>query len=185
MHRLLLALITALTLAAAAAAQTPAPAASAATSPADCACESQPLPEVLADINGVKLAGRDLSERTRARVAELQQQVVAARGRELNLQIDSMLLEAEAKRRGVSARKLIEAEVVAKTAEPTEADAQAFYAQNSARIQGEFKAVREEIVSYLRYERQQQLASKLAERLRAAASVKILDASAAPPATDA
>jgi protein-disulfide isomerase len=140
---------------------------------------------MLADINGVRITGRDLSERVRARVNELQQQVVAVRARELNLQIDSMLLEAEAKRLGVSATKVIEDEVVAKTAEPTEAEVQAFYTQNSARIQGELKDAKEEIVSYLRYQRQQQLAAKLAERLRASASVKILDNNVTPPASTA
>ncbi|MCA1615160.1 MAG: thioredoxin domain-containing protein [Acidobacteria bacterium] len=199
MNRLFSILLTAFALGGTAAAQTAPPiepsgaalSASAASgagapAPADCHCEAQqPLPEVFADINGVKITGRDLSERARARVSELQRQVVAARARELNLQIDSMLLEAEAKRRGVSATKVIEDEVVAKTAEPTEVEAQAFYKQNSARIQGEFKDAKEEIISYLRYQRQQQLAAGLAERLRAAASVKILDDKVTPPATTA
>jgi protein-disulfide isomerase len=194
MNRLFFILLTALTLGGTAAAQTVPPAkptgaaqsAGVATPPADCHCEAQqPLPDVLAGVNGLKITGRDLSERVRARVTELQQQVVAARGRELNLQIDSMLLEAEARRRGVSATKVIEDEVVAKTAEPTEAEAQAFYKQNSARIRGEFKDAKEEIVSYLRYQRQQRLAAGLAERLRAAASVKILDDKVTPPATAA
>jgi protein-disulfide isomerase len=197
MNRLFLILLTAFALGGTAAAQTAPPAeppgaarsASAPSgtgAPADCHCEAQqPLPEVLADVNGVKIEGRDLNERVRARVSELQQQVVAARARELNLQIDSMLLEAEAKRRGVSATKVIEDEVVAKTAEPTEAEAQAFYKQNSARIPGEFKDAKEEIVSYLRYQRQQQLAAGLSERLRAAASVKILADKVTPPATAA
>jgi hypothetical protein len=153
-------------------AQTPAPASPA---PADCGCESQPLPEVLAEVNGVRITRGDLSEQTRARVAELQRQVVAARARELDLQIDSMLLEAEAKRRGVSPTKVVEDEVVAKAAEPTEAEAQAFYAQNSARIQGEFKDAKDEIVAYLRYQRRQQHASKLAERLRAAAATFVIE----------
>src|SRR5687767_14713397 len=105
MHKLFFILLTAFTLAVTASAQTSAPAktagtprsasaasSAASTAPAECGCESQqPLPDMLADINGVKITGRDLSERVRSRVTELQQQVVAARARELNLQIDSML----------------------------------------------------------------------------------------------
>ena len=199
MNRLFSILLTAFALGGTAAAQTAPPAkpsgapqsagavsGTGGAAPADCHCEAQqPLPEVLADINGVKITARDLSERARARVSELQQQVVSARARELNLQIDSMLLEAEAERRGVSATKVIEDEVVARTPEPTEAEAQAFYRQNSARIQGEFKDAKEEVISYLRYQRQQQLAAGLAQRLRAAASVKILDDKVTPPATAA
>jgi protein-disulfide isomerase len=196
MRRFLFILTAAFALAATVPAQTPAPATSAARAantagdagspaPADCGCESQPLPEVLAEVNGVRITRGDLSEQTRARVAELQRQVVSARARELDLQIDSMLLEAEAKRRGVSPTKVVEDEVVAKAAEPTEAEAQAFYAQNSARIQGEFKDAKEQVVAHLRYQRQQQLAAKLAERLRAAASLKVTDRNVTPPATDA
>ena len=65
----------------------------------DCGCEDKPLPEVLGVINGVKITKQDLTPETRARVEELQKQVIEARARELDLQIDSMLLESEAKKR--------------------------------------------------------------------------------------
>src|ERR1041384_6406410 len=68
----------------------------------DCGCEDKPLPEVLGVINGVKITKQDLSPETRARVEQLQKQLVEARERELDLQIDSILLESEAKKRGVS-----------------------------------------------------------------------------------
>jgi len=152
---------------------------------ADCGCEDKPLPEVLGTVNGVKITKQDLSPETQARVKELQQQVADARARELDLQIDSMLLEAEAKKRGVSPSQVIKEEVIAKTQQPTEAEAQAFYDQNKARIQEEFKTEKNNIIEYLRYQRQQELAGKLAERLRAAAQVKVIAKPTAPPATDA
>ncbi len=68
---------------------------------------------------------------------------------------------------------------------PTEAEAQAFYEQNKAQIQREFKDAKDDIVGYLRYQRQQEQARKLAERLRAAAQVKVLAKPSAPPASDA
>lgn len=152
---------------------------------ADCGCEDKPLPEVLGVVNGVKLTKQDLSEETRKRVEQLQQQVVEARERELDLQIDSLLLEAEAKKRGVSASQVIKDEVIAKVPAPTETDAQAFYDKNKSQIKGEFKDEKNNIIEYLRYQRQQEAAQKLAERLRTAAQVKVLAKSTAPPATDA
>jgi protein-disulfide isomerase len=181
---------------ASAAAQTPAPAAKS-SSPApvaaveNCGCESAPLPEVLAVINGVKITPRDFSPQTRARVAELQQQVIDARRAELDLQINSILLEAEAKKRGVTAAKVIEDEIMSKTAEPTEAEALAFFNRNKARIEAqagaavEFKQVRENIAAYIRAERRQELAGKLSERLRAASDLKVLVQGATPPANAA
>jgi protein-disulfide isomerase len=150
-----------------------------------CACEAAPLSEVLATINGVRVTRQDISPSVQQRVADLQQQVVAARRRELDLQIDSALLEAEAKRRGVSAVKLLEVEVVSRVQEPTEADAQKFYEENRARIDGEFKDVRQNIIAYLREVRRREVAAKFSDTLRAAAQLKRLAAEAAPPANEA
>jgi protein-disulfide isomerase len=194
MHRFSYLLLTTIMLAASAAAQTtggapptpqpqPPPAKPAAAP--DCACEAAPLPEVLAVVNGVKITKQDISPETQARVAELQAQVVAARKRELELQINSLLLEAEAKRLKTSTTKLLEQEVIAKAPEPTEADAQAFYNQNKAQIQREFAQVKDDIVAYLREQRQREQAGKLAARLRAAAAVEQPVKEATPPASAA
>ncbi|HEX8720337.1 MAG TPA: thioredoxin domain-containing protein [Pyrinomonadaceae bacterium] len=152
---------------------------------AACGCEAQPLPEVLATVGGVKVTPQDISPEVRQRIAGLQQQVVEARKRELDLQINSALLEAEAKKRGVSATKLLEAEVVARTQEPTEAEAQKFYDANKARIPGDFNSVKADIVAFLREQRQREQAAKLSESLRAAAQIRKNVAEATPPATPA
>src|SRR5687767_8454650 len=100
----------------------------------DCGCEDKPLPEILSVVNGVKITRNDLNPETRARVEELQRQVIEARQRELDLQIDSILLETEAKKRGVTPSQVIKDEVIAKVQTPTEAEAQAFYEQNKTRF---------------------------------------------------
>jgi protein-disulfide isomerase len=140
----------------------------------DCGCEDKPLPEVLGVVNGVKITKQDLSPETRSRVEQLQQQVVEARQRELDLQIDSMLLESEAKKRGVTPSQLVKDEVIAKVSAPTDAEVQAFYDKNKSTIKAELKDARNDIVEYLRYQRQQEQAQKLSDRLRAAAQVKVL-----------
>ncbi len=151
----------------------------------DCGCEDKPLPEILGVVNGVKIAKQDLSPETRARVDELQRQVIEARSRELDLQIDSILLESEAKKRGVTPSQVIKDEVIAKVATPTDADAQAFYDQNKASFKTEFKDEKSNIVEYLRYQRQQEQAKKLADQLRTTAQVKVLGKSSTPPVTNA
>lgn len=151
----------------------------------DCGCEDKPLPEILGVVNGVKITKEDLSPETRSRVEQLQRQVVDARARELDIQIDSLLLEAEAKKRGVSPSQVIKDEVIAKVQAPTEAEAQEFYNKNKASFQTEFKDEKTKIVEFLNYQRQAELARKLSEQLRAAAQVKVLAKPTAPPATDA
>ena len=151
----------------------------------DCGCEDKPLPEIIGVVNGVKITKQDLSAETRERVQQLQQQVIEARERELDLQIDSLLLESEAKKRGVTSSQILQDEVIAKVQTPTDAEALAFYDQNKARIQGEFNDQKTNIIEYLRYQHQQERAQKLSERLRAAANVKILGKPAAPPSSNA
>ena len=152
---------------------------------ADCGCEDKPLPDVLGVVNGVKITKQDLSPETRTRVDQLQKQVIDARQRELDLQIDSLLLENEAKKRGITPSQVIKDEVIAKVQTPTETDAQAFYDKNKADIKAEFKDQKDNIIDYLRYQRQQEEAQKLAERLRTAAQVKVLAKSTVPPVTAA
>jgi protein-disulfide isomerase/transcription termination factor NusB len=152
---------------------------------AECGCEAAPLPEVLATVNGLRITKGDISPEAQQRIAELQRQVIVARTRELELQINSALLETEAKRLGVTTQQVLQTEVIAKTVEPTDAEAQAFYDQNKARIPAEFAAVKDDIKGYLRDQQQRELARKLSDRLRAGAGVKVLASDVTPPATSA
>ncbi|HWS89310.1 MAG TPA: thioredoxin domain-containing protein [Pyrinomonadaceae bacterium] len=157
----------------------------------DCGCEAGPLPEVLGTVNGVKVTRADLSPQVRQRVAQLQQDVVEARKRELDLQINSILLDAEARKRNVSAAKLIEAEVLNKTVQPTAAEAEAYFNQNKARIEQQvgravaFPEIKDNVIAFLREQRQQERAGQFAQSLRAANQVKKNVEFATPPATPA
>jgi protein-disulfide isomerase len=145
----------------------------------DCDCEVQTMPEVIAEVGGVKITSKEIEEPIKDRVRELKQSVVEARQHELYLQINTRLLEAEAKRRGKSLKELINEEIVAKVKEPTAEEAQAFYDKNKQRIRQEFAAIKQQIIDYLRNERQRDEAKKLADRLRASNQVVILPQDAA------
>lgn len=146
----------------------------------DCACESQVLPTTLAIVNGVTISTRDIEKATGDPVRNLQRQVVEARKRELDLLINSKLLAIEAKKRGISTTKLLENEVVAKVKPPTPAETRAFYDQNKTRINGEFDAVKDDVVQYLTEERQRTEAKIFAEGLRAASNTVIRVPQATP-----
>ncbi|MDQ3919818.1 MAG: hypothetical protein M3348_15225, partial [Acidobacteriota bacterium] len=104
----------------------------------DCGCEADVPADSFAVVNGVRVTRKEIDDPLATAIGDLQRQVIEARKNELDLQINSRLLDAEARRRGMSALKLIREEVVAKTAEPTESDARAFYEQNKSRIKAEF-----------------------------------------------
>src|ERR1041384_3984237 len=147
---------------------------------ADCACESQSLPETLAIVNGVKISTNDIKKATVDSVSQLQQQVIDARKRELDLIINSKLLALEAKKRGITTTKLLEQEVVAKVKAPTQAEAQTFYDQNKARIEEDFNSVKEDIGRHLLDERQRVEAKKFADGLRAASNTLVKTREATP-----
>lgn len=147
----------------------------------DCACESQALPPVLARVNGVTITPRDLEKATGELVRNLQKQVTEARKRELDLQINSKLLAIEAKKRGITTAKLLELEVVAKVKQPTQSEAQAFFNQNKARIEGDFNSVKDEVLRYLLDERQRAEAKKFADALRATSDTVVKVHQAVPP----
>ncbi len=151
----------------------------------DCACEGEPLPEVVAEVNGVRITRQEVDSRINPQITELRKTVTDARARELDLQINSKLLDAEAKKRGLTTTKLLEQEVVSKITDPTEAEAQKFYDANKARIGADFNTVKADIISYLRDQRQREVAKQFAERLRTASAVKLNVQTATPPASAA
>jgi protein-disulfide isomerase len=151
----------------------------------DCACESQVLPEAAAVVNGVKITSKDLKKATGESVSQLQQQVIEARKRELDLMINSRLLDLEAKKRGITTTKLLEQEVVSKVNRPTTAEGQAFYDQNKARIKGQFAEVADDILNYLLDQREREAAKKFADGLREANETTVLITNVTAPKNEA
>jgi protein-disulfide isomerase len=157
----------------------------------DCGCEAGPLPEVLATVNGIKITPADLSAAAVQRIQAMQQEVVEARKQILGVKINSILLEAEAKKRGVSNQKLFEDEVVNKTVQPTAADAQTYFTQNRQQIEQaagravEFAEIKDQITAFLLRQRQDERSNTFAEGLRAASGVKAVPTDFKPPANDA
>ena len=151
----------------------------------NCGCEQKPQLNVLAVVNGVKITKDDLSIDARTSVSLVQETVIAARAQELDLQINKMLLAAEAKRRGISTDTLLVLEVKARVAEPTEADARAFYDEHSKRIGRSFGSVKKDIIARLRSERENLRSYLYANALRAIARVTVSKSPVTPPANEA
>ena len=152
---------------------------------ADCGCDVKAPSNVLAVVNGVNIEIKDVDAIVKDRIEPLQNQVIEARKNQLGIEINARLLGAEAARLGITTDVLIEREVTQKVKQPIEADAQAFYDQNKSRIQGEFKDLKSQIISYIRSQWQEEESKKFAERIRARIPVKVLVASATPPETEA
>lgn len=151
----------------------------------DCGCEDKPQITVLAVVNGVKITKTDLSIDARTQVSLAQDRVIAARGQALNQHINARLLEAEAKRRGLTRDQLLELELKAKIVEPTEEEAKAYYEQNKARGAPDFKTAKNEVLERMRSERKTQRALEFANVLRTGAQIQVSDLPVTPPRNEA
>lgn len=151
----------------------------------NCGCEAYPQINVLAVVNGIKITKQDLSIDTRTQVSIAQDTVVTARNLEVSLQINKLLLEAEAKRRGITSEKLFEVEVKEKTPPPSNDQVKAFYEQNKKRIAKNFKSVKDDIIASMRNDREMIRATEFVNALRAGAEITVSDQRVTPPANEA
>ncbi len=80
-----------------------------------------------------------LSPPAKMQLQRMMEQVFAAKRRALQAVLDQKLLDAEAKRKGLSVEELIKSSVDAKVPEPTEAELRAYYDQNKTHINKPFE----------------------------------------------
>jgi hypothetical protein len=151
----------------------------------NCGCEQKPEINVLAVVNGVKITRRDLSIETLTQVSLAQDTVIVARSRQLELKINDLLLELEAKRRGITTTELLETGVTSKITPPTEAEAKAIYEQSTNRDRGGFNSVKNNIMAQLRTERLAARVREFANTLRAGARIEIVNTQVTPPTNEA
>ena len=150
----------------------------------NCGCEQKPELNVLAVVNGVKITRKDLSIDTLTQVSMAQDNVIVARSRQLEWKINDLLLEMEARRRGLTTAQLLDLEVISKITPPTEADAKAVYEQNNYRGKS-FNSVKNNIIAQLKTDRAAARVRDFAITLRAGAKIAVANQLVTPPTNEA
>jgi protein-disulfide isomerase len=153
-----------------------------AADPSGCDCEDSVPDGVAALVGDQKILLADVERLVEEPVSSLRRQMAEARQRELELQINSVLLQLEARRRGITPQQLLKFEVQDKTASPTEAEVRRYFEENRESFDEEYSEIRENLEADLRQRRYSEQAARLAGELRAATPVKILGSSVTPPA---
>jgi len=131
------------------------------------------LSRVFATVNGVNITSRDIEEGLLSLIFRVQQQVYALRKQDLDLKINDLLLEQEAKRQAMSPKALIDQNVRTKMPIITEAQARAFHNENKTRLQGDFSDLKFRIMQYLLEQEERKLFLAYAEQLRKGAAVQM------------
>lgn len=144
-------------------------------------------PVLLAVVNGQNLTTAEIDPRAREEAEGLNDKIAEARRQILELQVNTLLLEAEASRRKTTSQQLYDVEVKRKLTEPTAAEINKFIETNRDPIsQNDPDTMKKEVAAYLLGEKETRLSGELVNRLRAAMPVvngADVNAAALPPAT--
>jgi protein-disulfide isomerase len=136
---------------------------------------------VLATVDGKTITVNDFNERLKPFVYKLQDQIFQGEAHALDMKINQILLEAEAKRQNKSPEDIYKAEVDSKVKDPTDAEVAKFYEDNKARIQGDLNTLRPDIVNLLKNQQYNRLEAEFANRLRTGAAIQIFLKEPEPP----
>jgi hypothetical protein len=139
------------------------------------------LARVFATVNGANITSLDIEQSLLPLIYQVQKQVYALRKQDLDLKINDILLEEEAKRLQTTPRALIDQNVRGRMSIPSDEQVRAFYDKNKAQLNGEFSEVKIQIFQYLLAVEQRRLVAAYAEQLRKAAAVQIYLTEPQPP----
>jgi protein-disulfide isomerase len=139
---------------------------------------ADPPPATLAIVNDTSITLRDVGDQINATILndpdlylrafylDPEKELKEARQRALDARINSLLIAAEAKKRGKSPDEIVENEINAKITPPTEQEIQATFEANRAQLGSDLEKVRPGVVNYLRSQRRQELYEAYLNRLR-------------------
>ena len=130
--------------------------------------------ETLATVGGQPITEDDLLPSIASKLIALRNLEYQMKKQALDNLIDQRLLEAEAKRAGMAADKVLEQEVDTKVAEPTDAELNAYYLALKAELIRPFNEVKAQIEPSLREAKVQQARRAFYAHLREQAKVVVL-----------
>ncbi len=124
-------------------------------------------PILLAVVNGQNVTTAEIDAKVRQDIDSLPSKIAEARRQVLELEINTLLLDIEAKKRRMTPQQLYDLEVTRKLAPPTAAEVDKFMRENADRIdQSNPVAAREDVTAFLLGEREAKASAELVKRIR-------------------
>jgi len=128
----------------------------------------------LATVDGQPLTDEDLAPYVQSQLRPLREQEYQIKKKALDTLITQRILEVEAKKKGLTTDKLLEQEVDAKVAEPTDVELNAIYAVQREQINRPFEEVKTQLQQALKKAKIQQARQEYSAHLREHAKVAVL-----------
>jgi protein-disulfide isomerase len=133
------------------------------------------IPSALAILNGQTITVSDLDPAVADEVAKLGERVAQARSEILEVQINTLLLEIEAKKRKQTPQQVFELEVGKRLTNPTEAEIGKLLEDNRSQLGGsDPTTIRTDAIAYLRSQQEQRFSGELIRRLKIANPVVLV-----------
>ena len=120
----------------------------------------------LANVDGQKLTEEDLAPYVQSQLRPLREQEYQIKKKALDNLINQKLVDAEAKKKGVTTEKLYEQEVDAKVSEPTDVELNAIYAVQKEQLNRPFEEVKAQLQQNLKRAKTQQARQEYSAHLR-------------------
>jgi protein-disulfide isomerase len=126
-----------------------------------------------AEVNGTPILAADVDAKLGNNLAQLQEQIFGLRQKQLGTMIDQKLLEDESAKRGVTIAALVQSEITSRVTPATSEEAQKFFDENSAKLQGDFDKLEAQIKTFLTAQRVQARQQEYLQSLRSAAKIDV------------
>src|SRR6266550_3211104 len=124
-------------------------------------------PKPLVIVNGQTITTAEFDATLRQRLEELDDRISTARGKVLDLQINTLLLEVEAKKRHLTSQQLYDLEVTKRIKEPTPAEIKKFMDENQDQFEGaDVATAAPQVAVFIHAERETRLSDEFVSRLR-------------------
>lgn len=132
------------------------------------------IPADLAILDGQTITMSDLNPAVAKEISKLSEKIAQARREILDVQINTVLLEIESKKRKLPAQLIYDLEVAKRIVEPTEAEITKLIEDNRAQVgQTDAATVRSEAITFLKAEKEQRLSEELVRKLKVTSPVVV------------
>ena len=131
------------------------------------------LARVFATVNGVNITSEDIEKELLGLIFMVQLEVYKIRKRDLDIRINDLLLEEEAKRLGTTPRALVDLNVRTRVHIVSEEQARAYYKEQKGVFKGKFSEHKFQIMQFLQGQESEKSLAAYAEELRKAAAVQV------------
>ena len=131
------------------------------------------LARVFATVNGVNITSEDIEKELLPLIFMVQQEVYKIRKRDMDIRINDLLLEQEAKRLGTTPKALIDLHVRTRVHIVSEEQARAYYKEQKANFTGKFSEHKLQIMQFLQGQESEKTLAVYAEELRKDAAVQV------------